>query len=76
MKFSKKEKNIINLILFITKYQKIYIVQEKIKYIFYDEFNLFSEQERFIKRLCNSSNYIFNNINQSFTKELIIQMKW
>mgnify|MGYP000681251767 CR=1 FL=1 len=73
MKFSKKEKNIINLILFITKYQKIYIVQEKIKYIFYDEFNLFSEQERFIKRLCNSSNYIFNNINQSFTKELIIQ---
>lgn|GEM_PF-3749376 len=35
MEFSKKEKNIINLILFITKYQKIYIVQEKIKYIFY-----------------------------------------
>lgn len=33
MEFSKKEKNIINLI--ITKYQKIYIVQEKIKYIFY-----------------------------------------
>lgn len=73
MEFSKKDKNIINLILFITKYQKINIVQEKIKYIFYDEFNLFSEQERFIKRLCNSSNYIFYNINQSFTKELIIQ---
>ena len=73
MEFSKKEKNIINLILCITRYQKIDIVQEKIKYIFYDEFNLFSEQERFIKRLCNCSNYIFNNINQSFTEELIIQ---
>ena len=69
----KSEKNILNLIFFILKYQNFDVIQEKIKLIFMDEDKLYSTQERFIKRLCNCSNYIFNNINQPFTEELIIQ---
>ena len=63
----------INLILSIEKYNNNDFFQDIVKCIYKDERVCFTLPEKKIKRFCNSSNYIFNNINQSFTKELIIQ---
>ena len=63
----------INLILSIEKYNNNDFFQDIVKCIYKDERVCFTSPEKKIKRFCNSSNYIFNNINQSFTKELIIQ---
>jgi len=41
--------------------------------IFEDVYNCITTQELSSKRLCNSSNNIFSNINQSIREELIIQ---
>lgn len=66
-------KEIINLILNILIYTGRHSIKERVKIIFEDSYKCVTIQERNNKRLCNCSNYIFNNINQSFTKELIIQ---
>ena len=63
----------INLILSIEKYNNNDFFQDIVKCIYKDERVCFTSPEKKIKRFCNSSNYIFNNFNQSFTKELIIQ---
>ncbi len=66
-------KQIINLIFFITKYNNLGIIQEKIKEINNDEFKCITLQEKEIKRLSNSCDYLFHNINQSFVEELLVQ---
>lgn len=66
-------KILINLILSIEEYHNIDFLQDIVKCIYKDERVCFTSQEKKIKRFFNSSNYIFNNINQSFTENLIIQ---
>ncbi len=66
-------KQIINLIYFITKYFNKSIIQERIKEIVNDEFKCITKEELDIKRLSNSINYLFHNINQSFNEELVNQ---
>lgn len=68
-----KTKEIIKLIYYIIKFHDTFITQEYVKKLYYDNNNCIGKIEILIKKLCNSSNYIFNNINQSFTEELIIQ---
>lgn len=68
-----KNKEIIKLIYFITKFHVDFVIQENVKKIYYDFEHYTASFEILIKKLCNSSNYIFNNINQSFTEELLIQ---
>lgn len=68
-----KIKEIIKLIYFITKFHGDFVIQENVKKIYYDFEHYTASFEILIKKLCNSSNYIFNNINQSFTEELLIQ---
>lgn len=66
-------KNINNLIYNTLLINKKLIVLESVKDIFNDNFQCKNYLEKYIKSLCNCSNYIFNNINQPFTEELIIQ---
>ena len=66
-------KEIINLILNILIYTGRHSIKERVKIIYEDSYKCVTIQERNNKRLCNSSNYIFNNNNQSFTEELLIQ---
>lgn len=68
-----KIKEIIKLIYFIAKFHGDFVIQENVKKIYYDFEHCTTSFEILIKKLCNSSNYIFNNINQSFTEELLIQ---
>lgn len=68
-----KSKEIIKLIYYIIKFYDTFITQEYIQKLYYDNNNCIGKIEILIKKLCNCSNYIFNNINQSFTEELIIQ---
>jgi predicted nucleotidyltransferase len=49
------------------------ITKEKIKSIYNDEYKCITKEEIKIKRLVNSCKYIFNNINQTFREEFIIQ---
>jgi len=67
------EKNKIKLIYYLSKLCGILFIQEQMKKIFEDVYNCITTQELSSKRLCNSSNYIFSNINQSIREELIIQ---
>lgn len=67
------KKSIINLIYFISKYYNQGIIQERIKNIHNDSFQCITKQELEIKRYSNSCNYMFNNVNQSFKEELLIQ---
>lgn len=69
----KYNKQIINLIYFISKYYNEGIIQERIKDIHYDNLQCITKQEIEIKRFSNSCNYILNNIHQSFKEELFIQ---
>lgn len=68
-----KIKEIIKLIYFITKFRNDYVIYEYVKKIYYDFDNYTANIELLIKNICDSTNYIFNNINQSFTKELLIK---
>lgn len=68
-----KSKEIIKLIYYIIKFYDTFITQEYVQKLYYDNNNCIGKIEILIKKLCNCSNYIFNNINQSFTEELIIQ---
>ena len=68
-----KIKKIIKLIYFITKFRNDYVIYEYVKKIYYDFDNYTANIELLIKNICDSTNYIFNNINQSFTKELLIK---
>ena len=68
-----KIKEIIKLIYFITKFRNDYVIYEYVKKIYYDFDNYTANIELLIKNICDSINYIFNNINQSFTKELLIK---
>lgn len=68
-----KIKEIIKLIYSIIKFHDNFITQEYVKKLYYDTNNCIGKIEILIKKLCNSSNYIFNNIHQTFNIELIIQ---
>ena len=68
-----KIKEIIKLIYFITKFRNDYVIYEYVKKIYYDFDNYTANIELLIKNICDSTNYTFNNINQSFTKELLIK---
>lgn len=68
-----KSKEIIKLIYYIINFYDTFITQENVQKLYYDNNSCIGKIEILIKKLCNCSNYIFNNFNQSFTKELIIQ---
>ena len=67
------EKNIINLIYYLYKLCGNLIIQEQLKNIFNDNCKCLSMEELNLKRICNCTNFIFNNINQTINKELFIQ---
>lgn len=70
-KFHSMKKNIVNMIYFINKYNEYGFIYEQIKHLYDDEKNAISINERNVKRTCNAFNFIFENMNQSFTEELI-----
>ena len=45
------------------------IARKKIEQIAYGKIRCLTKEELFIKRLVNSLNYLFNNINQEFDEE-------
>lgn len=45
------------------------IARKKIEQIAYEKIRCLTKEELFIKRLVNSLNYLFNNINQEFDEE-------
>lgn len=66
-------KDLICCIYLIMRYKKKNVIRERITDIYNDKCNSLLEVEKNIKSYSNCSNYIFNNINQSFVEELIIQ---
>ena len=68
-----KIKEIIKLIYFITKFRNDYVIYEYVKKIYYDFDNYTANIELLMKNICDSTNYIINNINQYFAKELLIK---
>ena len=69
----KDSKIIINFIYLITKLSNMSIIQERVRKINYDEFKCITLQEKEIKRLSNSCDYLFHNMNQVFVEELLTQ---
>ena len=67
----KKTKN--NLIETIYLLNNIHLSIERIKSITEDKLTCLSDEEISIKRFSNCCNYIFNNINQVFKKEILDQ---
>lgn len=63
----------INFIQLIMIYKDKKIVKEYIKNFYYDKAKVLSNLDIQIKSLSNCSNYLFNNINQPFSNELISQ---
>ncbi len=64
-------KNIIKIVYYILALCEYKIPKEKIENITYDKIRCLTKEELFVKRLVNSFNYIFNNINQIFNEEII-----
>lgn len=64
-------KYIIKIVYYILTLCEYEIPKEKIEHIIYDRIRCLTKEELFVKRLFNSSNYIFNNINQIFNEETI-----
>lgn len=55
------------------KLGNMHIIQQEVKDIYDDISKCLNNRILHIKRFSNSSIYILNNINQTFTEELIIQ---
>ena len=68
-----KDKHIVNLIFYAMKLGNMHIIQQEVKDIYDDISKCLNNRSLHIKRFSNSSIYILNNINQTFTEELIIQ---
>lgn len=68
-----RNKLIVNLIFYLTKYMELGITQEKIKKISNDEIKVIDSQELIINRISNCAFILFNNIKHSFNEELISQ---
>lgn len=67
------QKQINNLIYFLSKYNNLGIIHDRIKQISNDEYKCINEQEKDIKRFYNCANFVYNNINQTFNDELLRQ---
>ena len=67
----KKYNYLTKLVFFIISLTNHTIAREKIEQIAYDKIRCLTKEELLIKRLVNSLNYLFNNINQEFDEETI-----
>lgn len=67
----KKYNYLTKLVFFIISLTNHSIAREKIEQIAYDKIRCLTKEELFIKRLVNSLNYLFNNVNQKFDEETI-----
>ncbi len=67
------KKQINNLIYFLSKYNNLGIIHDRIKQISNDEYNCINEQEKDIKRFYNCANFVYSNVNQTFNEELLNQ---
>ena len=65
------KKNIDKIIFYISGLLDHKIPRKKIELITTDEIECFTKEEFYIKRLYNALNYLFNNSNQTLSKEML-----
>ena len=69
----KKDKFINKIVFYIFVLCEYKIPKERIEQIANDEIRCLTEKELIAKRLINSLNYVFNNMNQTFNEEILNQ---